>query len=199
MEKFIKILSKLRHLGVRHLTCGMVSKIHVCTQSWFGLMICGQVVVTPISCFVVSSPKWNLIMSKFVDQLSWLIFSWFCSVPPGRCWDSTNCFLPHHFWFVIQVIILPLLFWCGLCCYFASLSCLNTKTRGSVYNLCRNDTLMMQWSLLSHHFCFVLFHWSDTFFGLSSYRLLLMAFFFFQLKGWKGLKKGREKNRISRF
>ena len=30
MEKIIKILSQLRHLGVRHLTCGMVSKIGKC-------------------------------------------------------------------------------------------------------------------------------------------------------------------------
>jgi len=37
VEKFIKILSKLRHLGVRHLTCGVVSKIHKCVYTVLAL------------------------------------------------------------------------------------------------------------------------------------------------------------------
>jgi len=162
-------------------------------------MICGKVAVTPISCLVLSSPKWNLIMSKFVDQQSLLIFSWFCSVPPGRCRDSTNCFLPHHFWFVVQVIIPPLLFWCGLCCYFASLSCLNTKTCGSVYNLCRNDTLMMQWSLLSHRFCFMVFHWSNTFFWSVFIPFVVIFFLSPPWRAGKVWRRAGRKTELERF
>lgn len=171
--------------------------VSVCTQSCLWLLICGQVVVAPVLCLVVSSPKWNLIMSKFVHQLSWPIFSWFCWVPPGRCWDSTNCLLPHHFWFVIQVIILPLLFWCGLCCYFASLSCLSTKTCGSVYNLCRNDTLMMQWSLLSHPFCFVLF--MEWHFFWSVFIPFVVHGFFFSWRAGKVWRRAGRKTELERF
>jgi hypothetical protein len=113
---------------------------------------------------VVSSPKWNLKMPKFVDRLLWIIFHDFAQYLLADAGIITKCFLSHPFWFVIHVIILPLLFWCGLCCNYASLSYINAKTCGSLYDVYGNDVLMMQWSLLSHPFCLMVFHWSDTFF-----------------------------------
>jgi hypothetical protein len=42
----------------------------------------------------------------------------------------------------------------------------------------------------------MLFHWSDSFFWPVFIPFVVNGFLFFQLKGWNGLKKGREKNRI---
>jgi hypothetical protein len=63
-----------------------------------------------------------------------------------------------------------------------------------MYDPRSSGSLMMQWSLLSHPFLLHAVPLEGKFF-LSVF-IPFVVNGFFQLKGWKGLKKGREKNRI---
>jgi hypothetical protein len=64
---------------------------------------CGRVVNTPAS--YSERPRFK---SRVRDRLSWQRFSWFSSVHPGKCWDSTlkldhDHFILHPLQFIIHL------------------------------------------------------------------------------------------------